>query len=138
MARRGVTPAAKAEETGDDASTTDGDRPTGGVGVGREATTRAKVARKPRVPGAQTDQVAPTNRAARSPGVDVARAPVAVVSGCRPPLCHADDIHEPGRVRGFARALCEAHRRWVEGAGGTLAAGGLAGVAAQARAGEAC
>jgi hypothetical protein len=24
------------------------------------------------------------------------------VGRCRPPLCHADDIHEPARVRGFA------------------------------------
>ena len=43
------------------------------------------------------------------------------VERCRPPLCHADDIHEPARVRGFARPLCERHRAWVEGAGGTVA-----------------
>jgi len=42
-------------------------------------------------------------------------------NGCRPPLCYRDDIHEPARIHGFARPLCEAHRRWVEGAGGTLA-----------------
>lgn len=40
---------------------------------------------------------------------------------CRPPLCYRDDIHEPARVRGFARPLCERHRAWVEGAGGTVA-----------------
>ncbi len=44
-------------------------------------------------------------------------------SGCRPPLCHADSIHEPARVRSFARPLCETHRRWVEGAGGSVASG---------------
>lgn len=42
-------------------------------------------------------------------------------SGCRPPLCYRDDIHEPARVRSFARPLCERHRAWVEGAGGTVA-----------------
>lgn len=50
------------------------------------------------------------------------------VGRCRPPACHADDIHVPSAVRDFARPLCERHRAWVEGAGGTVAAGGLAGV----------
>ena len=48
-------------------------------------------------------------------------APPVVAPRCRPPACHADDIHVPSAVRGFARPLCERHRRWVEEAGGTVA-----------------
>jgi len=78
----------------------------------------------------------PLNLDTRGPVTDEQRAAVARVEAivraemgrCRPPLCHADDIHVPSAVRGFARPLCERHRAWVEGAGGTLAAGGLAGV----------
>lgn len=55
-----------------------------------------------------------------SRGVKAKRATVMAPPPCRPPLCYRDDIHEPARVRGFARPLCEAHRAWVEGAGGTL------------------
>jgi hypothetical protein len=40
---------------------------------------------------------------------------------CHPPACHADDIHDPARVRHFERPLCEAHRAWVERAGGSVA-----------------
>lgn len=116
-------------EDRDDASTTDDARQRERE---RLSGPSPRVDGQPAVPGEATDQAPPM---ARTPRAKRTAAPVhrVDVSGCRPPLCHADDIHEPSRLRAFARPLCEAHRRWVEGAGGTLAAGGLAGVVAQAR-----
>jgi hypothetical protein len=76
---------------------------------------------QPGVSGEAADQAPPM---ARTPRSKRTAAPVhrVDVNGCRPPLCHADDIHDPARVRAFQRPLCETHRRWVEGAGGTLVA----------------
>ena len=112
-------------EDRDDASTTDDARQRERE---RLSGPSPRVDGQPAVPGEATDQAPPM---ARTPRAKRTAAPVhrVDVSGCRPPLCHADDIHEPSRLRAFARPLCEAHRRWVEGAGGTLAAGGLIGVA---------
>ena len=103
---------------------TDDARPDGSSRVPALRVAAERAPGKPRVPRPRAHPVAPSDgvdqSASRVGAKDVATAGD-VARPCRPPLCHADDIHEPARVRGFARALCETHRRWVEGAGGTVA-----------------